>query len=134
MFSSKTAVNATQDAVDQAADVAAQWSDDAADAVARSHGAAIAALGTAQQRLSELGDKVLPTARQFASQAQDMAAKGIDAARYGGQQVRDVAITAAERSKRYVKDEPVKSIAIAALAGVAVYAIVRALNQSKYGR
>jgi ElaB/YqjD/DUF883 family membrane-anchored ribosome-binding protein len=134
MFSSKTAVNATQDAVDQAADVAAQWADNTADAVSRSHGAAIAALGTAQQRLSELGDKVLPTARQFASQAQDMATKGIDAARYGGQQVRDVAVTAAERSKRYVKDEPVKSIAIAALAGVAVYAIVRALNQSKYGR
>ncbi|CAN5398073.1 hypothetical protein BH09PSE5_BH09PSE5_15560 [soil metagenome] len=133
MFSSKT-VNRSQDAVDAAADTAVQWADDAADAIERSRGAATEALGTAEQRLREFGDRVLPTARQFATQAQDMATKGIDAARYGGQQVRDVALTAAERGTRYVRNEPVKAVAIAALAGVAVYAIVRALNQSKYGR
>jgi ElaB/YqjD/DUF883 family membrane-anchored ribosome-binding protein len=134
MFTSKTAVNRSQEVVDQAADVAGQWADNAADAVARTRGAATDAMGTAEQRLRDLGDRVLPTARQFASQAQDMAQRGIDAARYGGAQVRDVAVTAAERSRRYVRDEPVKAVAIAALAGVAVYAIVKALNQSKYGR
>ena len=133
MFSNKTAAR-SQDAVDHAADVAVQCADDAADAVQRTRGAAHDALGTAEQRLRELGDRVLPTARQFATQAQDMASKGIDAARYSGAQVRDVALTAAERSRRYMRDEPVKAVAIAALAGVAVYAIVKALNQSRYGR
>jgi len=134
MFSSKQAVSRGQDAIDRAASTATQWTEQAADALSRSRSVAEDAYDSAQSTLRHAGEQLAPGARQLAAQAQDLASRGIDAARYGTQQVREAAATAAYRGSRYVRDEPLKSAAIAALTGVAVYAIVRLINQSRYGR
>ncbi len=77
----------------------------------------------ANRLLESVSDRVLPSARRLASQAESLAYRGYDSLREGSQQLRDRAAYAGERSVRYVRDEPVKSVLIAAVAAGCLMAL-----------
>jgi len=63
------------------------------------------------------------TTRRFASEAEQRARRSIEAVRQGSQQLRDKAQRASDGSIAYIKEEPVKAVLIAAVAGAALLAL-----------
>lgn len=83
----------------------------------------------AGRALESARDRVLPGARRLASEAEGLAHRGYDTLREGSLQLRDRAAYAGERSMRYVRDEPVKSVVIAAVAAGALMALAHWLSR-----
>jgi ElaB/YqjD/DUF883 family membrane-anchored ribosome-binding protein len=109
--------NSLSDGIDSAASAARQATQQAFDQ-------ADSALTSARARIS-------PTVSRLATQAQVLAARGVNAVRDGALQVKDRASLASESTVRYVKDEPVKSVLIAAAAGAALVGILALLNSRR---
>ncbi len=101
------------DALDQALDTARASRQYAADA-----------LHQAGEGLHEARDRVAPLVDRFTSQASDYARRGVHAVRDGSLSLRDKAYRASDHTVGYIKDEPIKSILVAAAAGAAIAAII----------
>ena len=67
---------------------------------------------------------VQPAISRLATQAESLARKGLDAVKDGAYTVRDRATSLTDVTARYVKDEPVKAVLIAAAAGAALMALL----------
>lgn len=76
-------------------------------------------------------DRVLPGAARLATQAEDLAHRGVGAVRHGSQQLRERAHDASDRGINYVREEPVKAVLIAAAAGAAVMLLANLLSQRR---
>lgn len=84
--------------------------------------------------LHSVRERVVPAASRLASQAEDLAHRSADALLDRGYQVRDRALDIGDRSVRYVRDEPVKSVLIAAAAGAALIAVLALLGSRRHTR
>jgi ElaB/YqjD/DUF883 family membrane-anchored ribosome-binding protein len=73
------------------------------------------------------------SARQLQADAALLRQRSLDALRDGRQLVRNRAQWAGERSVGYIRDEPVKSVLVAAAAGAALMALLSLLG-SRSGR
>lgn len=93
---------------------------------------------TAQEALSTLGDKV-DDARQAApgmlsraaAQVDDLTRRSLQRAQDARDQVKDQMTRAGDASRGYIRDEPVKSVLIAAATGAAVAALVSFLVRDR---
>jgi ElaB/YqjD/DUF883 family membrane-anchored ribosome-binding protein len=72
-----------------------------------------------------------PMITRAAEQATAVAQRGVDAVREGSQQVRNKAQHASESTVNYIKDEPIKSVLIAAATGAALMALVSLASRSR---
>lgn len=88
----------------------------------------------AEHVVHSVRDRVAPAATRFATQAEDLAHRGIDAVRERSGQLRDRATYASERGTQYVKDQPMKSVLIAAAAGALIVALLSLGRSSREGR
>lgn len=68
------------------------------------------------------------------AQAEDLARRGIERARHAGTAVREQAVRVGDNTVGYIKDEPVKSVLIAAAAGAATALLVSWLTRSRPSR
>lgn len=89
---------------------------------------------SAEQAVSGMRERVIPAAVRLASQAEDLAHRGYDAVRDSSQQLRERAVDARERGMRYVQDEPVKAVLIAAAAGAALMALAQLVSHRRSDR
>lgn len=89
---------------------------------------------SAEQAVNGVRERVIPAAVRLASQAEDLAQRGYDAVRNGSQHLRERAVDARERGVRYVQDEPVKAVLIAAAAGAALMALVQLVSHRRGDR
>jgi len=105
---------------DTVADQAAQGADNAIKATQRTAHEAIDQLS---DKASELRDRAAPIINRVATQAEQLARRSADAVRDTSQQLRDRAARVSDSTLGYVKDEPVKSILMAAAAGAALMAL-----------
>jgi len=71
-----------------------------------------------------------PTVRRVADQAETLAPRGAEALRDSTAQLRDKAARVSDDTVGYIKDEPVKSILIAAAAGAALMALIGLLGRA----
>jgi len=85
----------------------------------------------ASNAMNAVRDRVVPTASRLASQAEDLAQRSADALLDRGYQLRNRAVDFGDRSVRYVKDEPIKSVLIAAAAGGALIAVLALLGSRR---
>ncbi len=85
----------------------------------------------AEHAVQQVRERVLPAAVRLASQAEDMAHRGVEAVRESGEHLRQRALQASDRSIGYVREEPVKAVLIAAAAGAALMALTRYLSQRR---
>jgi ElaB/YqjD/DUF883 family membrane-anchored ribosome-binding protein len=76
-------------------------------------------------------DRVQPAFSRLATQAEDVARRSLDAVRESAANVRERAVGVGDATVRYVKDEPVKSVLIAAAAGAALMGILSLIQSSR---
>lgn len=76
-----------------------------------------------------LVDQAAPLLDRASEQASALAQRGVDAWRDGSQHLRDASFRARDSTLDYIKDEPVKSVLIAAAAGAALVALVGLLGR-----
>ena len=114
---------------------AATVADQAAD---RANSALRSTQGVANQAFDRLGDKIeaarehaVPLINRLTSQAENVAHRGVDAVRDASAQVREKALKASDTTVSYIKDEPVKSMLIAAATGAALMALIGLLSRSR---
>jgi ElaB/YqjD/DUF883 family membrane-anchored ribosome-binding protein len=70
----------------------------------------------------------------LAADARKLTSRGVAAVREGTQQLRDQGAHLADSTVGYIKDEPVKSVLIAAAVGAALMALVTLASRSFGGR
>lgn len=125
---SNTSLTATEDSVDQAADNAANKATGMIQSTKRVANVALDSLQTGVEGLRQ----AVPSAfSHAAAQVEDLTRRGIERARATSAQVRERVTETGERTVSYIKDEPVKSVLIAAAAGAAMAALIGWLARSR---
>ena len=110
------------------ADQAAASAEDALQAVARKANGALDGLSDS---VEDLRGQASPMLHRASEQVSALTQRGMDAMREGGQQVRQKAHQASDATVSYIRDEPVKAIAIAAAAGAALVLLLGLLTRSR---
>lgn len=89
------------------------------------------ALDSLQTGVDELRQTVPTAFSHAAAQVEDLTRRGIERARLASSQVRDKVHVAGDRTVGYIRDEPVKSVLIAAAAGAAMAALIGWVARSR---
>ena len=118
-------------AQDQATSATERAADAADQAVNASRRVANDALDHVESAIHSARASVQPTIARLATQAESLARKGLDAVKDSASQVRERAHTVGDVTVRYVKDEPVKAVLIAAATGAALMALVSLVNSAR---
>lgn len=75
-----------------------------------------------------------PLLDRAAEQVSGLAHRGVDRVRDTSQHLRDRALNASDSTVSYIRDEPVKSVLLAAAAGAVLMALVSVLSNSRNRR
>ncbi|HET7792737.1 MAG TPA: hypothetical protein VFL64_05065 [Rhizobacter sp.] len=110
------------------ADSAADKAEHAIRATQRVTNDALDGLSTSVQNTR---DRVSPMLSRAGEQAAALAHRGIDAVRTGSQTVRDKAVHATDATADYIKNDPIKSVLIAAATGAALMALIGLLSRPR---
>lgn len=92
------------------------------------------ALNSLSDTVQDLHDDAAPALARVTQQTSALAQRGVNAVRDGGQLVRDSARHASDRTVGYIRDEPVRSVLIAAATGAALMALVSLVARSNNPR
>ncbi len=110
--------------------LAEQASQSAQEAIKSTQGLVSDALNDLTGRVENLRDHAQPVIKRVGRQASELAQRSADAIRDGSQQLRDSARHASDRTVSYIRDEPVRSVLMAAAAGAALMGLVALLARS----
>lgn len=111
--------------------IAQQATDKADEAIGNARKAADGALDTLQDKASHLAAVAPGTLSRVAAQIDEIARRGIDRAKAASDTAKEQATLAGDRTVGYIKEEPVKSVLMAAAAGAALAICVGMLSRSK---
>jgi len=100
----------------------------AADSLRSAKRDAYAAIDSAVDGLASAYGEAQPLLARIGKQARGYAHDSVDAARQAASDLRDRSSRAVDSTRGYVRDEPVKSLLIAAAVGAAVIALVEVLR------
>jgi ElaB/YqjD/DUF883 family membrane-anchored ribosome-binding protein len=89
------------------------------------------ALDSLQKSVNDLRESIPASLGRSAAQVEDLARRGIERARQTSAAVGDRVGQAGERTTRYIQDEPVKAVLIAAAAGAATAMLLSWLGRSR---
>lgn len=81
--------------------------------------------------VKDIRDQAAPMLNRATEQASALAHRGADAVRESSRQLRDKALHASDATVNYIKEEPVKSILVAAATGAALMALVSMMSRSR---
>jgi len=110
------------------ADQAAQKADDAIKATQRVANDALNGLSESVENARAQG---APKLIRMAEQAESLIGRSAEVMRDGTQQLRDKAVRAQDVTVGYIKDEPIKSVLIAAATGAVLMALVTLASRSR---
>lgn len=116
------------DQASQGVDQAAQKADDAIRSTQRT---ADKAFDTLSDKVDDVRSQTGPVINKVANQAEAAARRGMDAVRDSSQQLREKAVQASDYTVAYIKDEPVKSMLIAAATGAALMGLISLMGRSR---
>ena len=111
---------------------AEQASHTADDAIRSSQRVANEAINSLADSAQDLRNEVTPLINRASDQASALARRGVNAVRDSTQHLRDTAQRATDGTVMYIKDEPLKSMLIAAATGAALMALVGMLSRSRH--
>jgi ElaB/YqjD/DUF883 family membrane-anchored ribosome-binding protein len=80
--------------------------------------------------ITDQTNSVLNQAAHVAQQAGELTQRGAEAVRAGGQQLREKAQNLGDSTVDYIKDEPLKSMLIAAATGAALMAMLTLVSRA----
>ena len=89
------------------------------------------ALDSLAGSVQDVRHEAAPLLNRAGEQASALAQRGVNAVRERSQKLRDSAVQAKDGAVLYIKDEPLKSMLIAAAAGAALMALVGLLSRSR---
>ena len=81
--------------------------------------------------VKEMRDQAAPLVNRASEQASALVSRGADAVMESSRQLREKAVNASDATVSYIKDEPVKSILIAAATGAALMGLVNMMGRSR---
>ena len=110
------------------ADEAAQSAENAIKSTQR---AANGALDSLSSTVQDVRDQAAPAYNRIKIQTEELAQRGMEALRDSSRQVRETAAKASDQTVNYIKDEPLKSVLIAAATGAALMALVSLVSRSR---
>ena len=116
------------DATSNLADQAAQSAENAIKSTQR---AANGALDSLSSTVQDVRDQAAPAYNRIKIQTEELAQRGMEALRDSSRQVRETAAKASDQTVNYIKDEPLKSVLIAAATGAALMALVSLASRSR---
>ena len=119
---------------EQSNSLANQASHTADSAIRSSQRVANEAIDSLAGSAQDLRNEVTPLINRASDQASALAQRGVNAVRDSSQHLRDTAQRATDGTVMYIKDEPLKSMLIAAATGAALMALVGMLNRSRNHR
>ncbi len=76
--------------------------------------------------------RAVPVINRVAGEAEQLAKRSIEALRDGSEQLRDKAVRSSDSTIAYIKEEPFKSVLIAAATGAALMALASMLSRSRH--
>lgn len=112
----------------EATHLADQAADSASGAIRSTQGVANAAFDRLASQVESAREHTVPLINRLSSQAETAARRGVDAVRETSAQLRERALKASDTTVAYIKDEPVKSMLIAAATGAALMALVSLIS------
>mgnify|MGYP001577725900 FL=1 len=83
------------------------------------------------EKVQDLRDQTIPLLNRVASEAEALARRGLDSVRDTSAQLRDRAAKVSDNTVGYIKDEPMKSMLIAAATGAALMALVSLVTRNR---
>lgn len=90
------------------------------------------ALDSLAGTVQDMRQQAAPLLNRVSEQAGAMAQRGVDAVRDSSEQLRERALRASDTTVSYIKDEPVKSMLIAAATGAALMAMLSLMTRSRH--
>jgi|AraplaMF_Col_mMF_1032025.scaffolds.fasta_scaffold01546_1 ElaB/YqjD/DUF883 family membrane-anchored ribosome-binding protein len=115
----------------QAGEAVNRLADTADSAVKSTRRVTNTALDQAETAIGEARDTAEPTIARLAGQAEALARRSVDAVKDTAHQVRERAASVGDATVRYVKDEPVKSMLIAAATGAALMGLLALIQNAR---
>lgn len=115
----------------EASNFAEHAADTASGAIRSTQNVANAAFDRLSDKVDTAREQAAPLINRLSSQAEAAARRGADAVRETSAQLRDKALRAQDTTVGYIKDEPVKSMLIAAATGAALMALIGLMNRSR---
>lgn len=115
----------------QAGEAVSRAADTADNAVKSTRRMANSALDSAENAIGQARDNAEPAIARLAGQAEALARRGVDAVKDTATQVRERAASVGDATVRYVKDEPVKSMLIAAATGAALMGLLALIQNAR---
>ena len=106
--------------------------DTASSAIRSTQNVANNTLDKLSEKVDSARDQVAPLINRLSTQAESAARRGVEAVRDTSAQLREKAIKASDSTVGYIKDEPVKSMLIAAATGAALMALVSMMGRSRH--
>lgn len=89
------------------------------------------ALQTVAEQADAVQAQATPALLRVAEQAGALLERSADAVRDGSKQLRDGALRASDRTVDYIRDEPLKSVLIAAAGGAALMALAQLVSRQR---
>ena len=114
-----------------ATNVADQTAGAADNAIRSTQRTADEAFDALSNKVDDLRSQAAPLVNRVSAKAEDAAKRGLEVMRDSSQQLREKAQLASETTVAYVKDEPVKSMLIAAATGALLMGLVSLLGRSR---
>lgn len=117
-----------------ASDLAERVAAHADDALQTTQRVAASTADSVQTGLDHLREAVPGAISRAASQAEDLARRGVDRARTAANEVRERALRAGDATVHRIQDDPVKAVLIAAAAGALTALVVQWLARPRHPR
>lgn len=121
--------NPADPTVSPVADQAASKADQAIRSTQRATNEALDGLSDSVNSASQ---RVSPLINRATEQASALAQRSMDAVRQTSQQLRDKAMHASDTTASYIRNDPIKSVLIAAATGAALMALVSLVSRSRH--
>jgi ElaB/YqjD/DUF883 family membrane-anchored ribosome-binding protein len=115
----------------QASDTVNRLADTADNAVKGTRRVANETLDKAETAIGDARTNAEPAIARLAGQAEALARRGVDAVKDTAQQVRERASSMGDATVRYVQEEPVKSMLIAAATGAALMGLLALIQSAR---
>lgn len=111
--------------------VADKAADAAGNALRSTQNATNQAFDRMNNTVDDLRDEAAPALNRFTAKAEDLARRGADAVRDTSAQLKEKALQASDTTVGYIKDEPVKSMLIAAATGAVLMGLIGLMTRSR---
>lgn len=115
----------------QLSGAADQAADSASNALRSTQNATNEAFDKLGDKVDEVRDQAAPALNRLSTQAETMARRGVEKVRDTSAQLREKALQASDTTVGYIKDEPVKSMLIAAATGAALMGLIGLMSRSR---